>query len=181
LEDPRQVQVLGVELRMSVSIGSLRLTGIIDRLELGPDGELTVTDYKTGRAPPTAREQARLGGLHFYAFLCEQLLGRRPGRVQLLYLRDPLAISSGPSDQSIRALEQQAEAIWKAIELACEREDFRPRPGRLCDYCAYHQLCPAVGGDLARLPLLRPADPPAIKPALMTEKSPLIPVETVVQ
>ena len=129
LEDPRQVQVLGTELRLSVEIGTLKLSGIIDRLELDADGELVVTDYKTGRAPSVAYEQSRLGGVHFYAFLCEQVLGRRPARVQLLHLREPLAISTVPSDQSIRGLRQQTLAVWAAVEQACAREDFRPRPG----------------------------------------------------
>jgi putative RecB family exonuclease len=151
LEDPRTVQAIGLELRMSASIGTLKLSGIIDRLELGPDGELIVTDYKTGRAPSASFEQSRLGGVHFYAFLCEQVLGPRPARIQLLHLREPLAISTVPSDQSIRGLQQQATAVWAAIEQACQREDFRPRPGRMCDYCSYHELCPAMGGDLARL------------------------------
>lgn len=152
LEDPTTVQVLGTELRMSVHVGSLKLSGIIDRLDLDPDGELVVTDYKTGRAPSANYEQSRLGGVQFYAFLCEQVLGRRPARVQLLHLREPLSISTTPSDQSIRGLQQQTTAIWAAVESACQREDFRPKPGRLCDYCAFHELCPAVGGDLARLP-----------------------------
>ena len=152
LEDPASVQVIGTELRMSVQIGSLKLSGIIDRLDLDEDGELVVTDYKTGRAPSTNYEQSRLGGVQFYAFLCEQVLGRRPARVQLLHLREPLSISTSPSDQSIRGLRQQTTAIWAAVESACEREDFRPKPGRLCDYCAFHELCPAVGGDLGRLP-----------------------------
>ncbi|HET6963296.1 MAG TPA: PD-(D/E)XK nuclease family protein [Acidimicrobiales bacterium] len=151
LEDPRSVQVLGTELRMSVQLGSLRLSGIIDRLDLDADGELVVTDYKTGRAPSANYEQARLGGVHFYAFLCEQVLGRRPAEVRLLHLREPLTISTTPSDQSIRGLQLQTTAIWAAVEQACRREDFRPKPGRLCDYCAYHDLCPAVGGDLSRL------------------------------
>lgn len=151
LEDPASVRVLGTELRMSVQLGSLRLSGIIDRLDLDDDGELVVTDYKTGRAPSANFEHSRLGGVHFYAFLCEQVLGRRPARVQLLHLREPLTISTEPSDQSIRGLQQQTTAIWAAVESACEREDFRPKPGRLCDYCAFHDLCPAVGGDLGLL------------------------------
>jgi putative RecB family exonuclease len=151
LEDPAKVHVIGTELRMSVEVGTLRLSGIIDRLEIQPDGELVVTDYKTGRAPGASFEQSRLGGVHFYAFLCEQLLGRRPARVQLLHLREPVAISTIPSDQSIRGMRQQTMAIWSAVEQACEREDFRPRPGRMCDYCAFHEFCPAVGGDLARV------------------------------
>jgi putative RecB family exonuclease len=157
LEDPRRVRVLGTELRLSVDIGTLKLSGIIDRLELDRSGDLVVTDYKTGRAPSVYQEQARLGGVHFYAFLCEQVLGQRPARVQLLHLREPLAISTLPSDQSIRGLRQQTLAVWRAVEEACEREDFRPRPGWLCDHCPYHEYCPAVGGDLARLPV-----PPAV-------------------
>jgi len=151
LEDPRAVRVIGTELRMSATIGSLHLSGIIDRLELDEDGELVVTDYKTGRAPTASYEESRLGGVHFYAFLCEQVLGRRPARIQLLHLREPLAISTTPSDQSIRGLQLRAGAIWSAVETACEREDFRPKPGRLCGYCSYHEFCPAMGGDLDRL------------------------------
>ncbi len=151
LEDPTSVHVLGTELRMSVTIGTLKMSGIIDRLELDPDGELVVTDYKTGRAPAAAYEQARLGGVHFYAFLCEQVLGRRPSRIQLLHLREPLSISSEPSDQSIRGLRQQSMAVWSAVEHACRNEDFRPKPGRLCSYCSYHEFCPAVGGQLEKL------------------------------
>jgi putative RecB family exonuclease len=151
LEDPRSVCVLGTELRLSVEIGTLRLSGIIDRLEVDPAGELVVTDYKTGRAPSTQVEQTRLVGVHFYAFLCEQILGRRPARIQLLHLREPVAISTVPSEQSVRGLRQQTAAVWAAIESACQREDFRPKPGRLCEYCAYRDLCPAVGGDLGRL------------------------------
>src|SRR5713101_594901 len=149
LEDPNRVRLLGTELRLSVQLGSLTLRGIIDRLELDDEGQLVVTDYKTGFAPREAYEERRLGGVHFYAYLCEQMLGRRPARVQLLHLREPLAITNVPTDMSIRGLEQRAMAIWAAVELACEREDFRPRPGRACDFCSYHAYCPVFGGDPA--------------------------------
>ncbi|MCU4184236.1 PD-(D/E)XK nuclease family protein [Acidiferrimicrobium sp. IK] len=152
LEDPNDVQVLGTELFLSVHLGTLHLRGIIDRLELDANGELVVTDYKTGRAPSEAYEQTKLVGVHFYAFLCEAVLGRRPARVQLLHLREPIAISTVPSEQSIRGLRQQTTAVWSAVERACEREDFRPKPGRLCATCAYRAYCPAVGGDLSLVP-----------------------------
>jgi putative RecB family exonuclease len=127
----------------------LRLRGVIDRLELDEQGELVVTDYKTGKAPGLSQEQARLGGVHFYAFLCEHVLGRRPARVQLFHLREPLAICSTPSEQSITGLERQATAIWAAVKRACMLEDFRPKPGPLCDWCGFHAYCPAMGGDLS--------------------------------
>jgi putative RecB family exonuclease len=150
LEDPASVRPIGLELQLEAQVGSLRLRGIIDRLELDPDGELVVTDYKTGKAPREAYEQKSLGGVHFYAFLCQQLFGRMPARIQLLYLAEPLAIIATPSEQSCRGLQKRVSAIWTAVERACEREDFRPRPGPLCNWCSFQEYCPAFGGDPAK-------------------------------
>lgn len=149
LEDPDTIVVVGTEIQVSAEIGAHSLRGIIDRLELDDDGEFVVTDYKTGRAPDEAYEQARLGGVHFYSLLCEHVLGRRPARVQLLHLREPLAISSVPSDQSTRGVRRQTTAIWAAIERACEHDDFQPQPSPRCATCAFQAYCPAWGGDAA--------------------------------
>ncbi|MGI9032426.1 MAG: RecB family exonuclease [Acidimicrobiales bacterium] len=149
LEDPTTVHPIGLELRLEAKVGSLKLRGIIDRLDLTADGGLVVTDYKSGKPPGIAHEQSRLGGVHFYAFLCEQVLGQRPVRIQLLYLSQPVAIVAEPSAQSIRGLQQRTTAIWKAVERACQNDDFRPHPSRLCEWCAFHDYCPAFGGDPA--------------------------------
>ena len=45
--------------------------------------------------------------------------------------------------------ERKLAAVWTAVERACEREDFRPNPGRLCDWCAFKAYCPSFGGDIA--------------------------------
>ena len=148
-EDPNTDNAIGLELKLEARVGTLRLRGIIDRLDLDADGELVVTDYKTGRAPGTSFENGRLGGVQFYAFLCEQMLGRRPARVQLLHLREPVAIVGVPSEQSVRGLVTRTAAVWAAVERACHDEDFRPHPSRLCDFCAYKAYCPAWGGDPA--------------------------------
>jgi putative RecB family exonuclease len=123
------------------------LRGIIDRLELDPEGNFVVTDYKTGKVPSAEQERSRFGGVHFYSYLCEQLFGSRPAKVQLLYLSEPLIISSTPSEQSTRGLERKVRAVWSAVERACDRDDFRPQPSRLCDWCAFKAYCPAFGGD----------------------------------
>jgi putative RecB family exonuclease len=162
LEDPTTIHPIGIELRLELELENLKLRGIIDRLELDADGELVVTDYKTGGAPGPAFEQSRLGGVQFYALLCERLFGRRPARIQLLYLRDPIAIVNVPTEQSTRALERKVTAIWSAIERSCERDDFRPKPSRLCDWCAFKAYCPSFGGDpQAALELLEPTPVPA--------------------
>jgi len=149
LEDPATITPIGLELQLEGRIGRLRVRGIIDRLELDANGEFVVTDYKTGRAPNQRYEQSSLGGVHFYSFLCQEVLGRRPARVQLLYLSDPLAIIAEPSEQSVRGLQRRVGAVWNAVERACAREDFRPSPGPLCNYCSFQAFCPAFGGDPA--------------------------------
>jgi putative RecB family exonuclease len=147
LEDPTRVRAIGLELKVEAEIDGIRLRGIIDRLELDDDGELVVTDYKTGGAPTTQHERKRLSGVHIYSLLCEQLLGRRPRSVQLLYLREPLALTTVPTDRSTRGTRRTLGAVWQAVERACEREDFRPHTSRLCDFCAYQAYCPSYGGD----------------------------------
>ena len=158
LEDPTRVNAIGLELLLEAEVGGLRLRGIIDRLDL-VDGELVVTDYKTGKVPGIQHEQSRLGGVHFYAFRCERFFGRRPARIQLLYLSEPVAIVAEPSDQSIRGLERKVGAIWSAVEKACVDDDFRPKPSRLCEWCAFQAYCPAFGGDPALAAAQRPQEP----------------------
>ncbi|MDP1821014.1 MAG: PD-(D/E)XK nuclease family protein [Acidimicrobiales bacterium] len=148
LEDPTTITPIGIELKLEVELAGVHLRGIIDRLELDADGALVVTDYKTGRAPGERQEQQRLAGVAFYSLLCERLFGRRPARVQLLYLADPVAIISIPTDRSTRGVERKLAAVWTAVERACEREDFRPNPSRLCDWCGFKAYCPSFGGDI---------------------------------
>lgn len=162
LEDPTTFDPIGIELMLSTEIDGLTVRGIIDRLELDADGELVVTDYKTGRVPSEKQEASKLGGVQFYAFLCERLFGRRPSKVQLMYLGpNPQIIVATPSEQSIRALEQRVRAIWTAIERACERENFQPRPSPLCNWCSFQAYCPAFGGDPSSVPRTDDALAPA--------------------
>jgi putative RecB family exonuclease len=146
LEDPRTVHPVGLELKLEVEVGGVRLRGIIDRLDL-VDGDLVVTDYKTGRAPGDGYARQRMTGVHLYSLMCERWFGRRPVRVQLLHLAEPVKIVAEPSEQSARGLSRRLEAVWRAVETACEREDFRPRPSVRCDWCAFKAWCPAFGGD----------------------------------
>lgn len=153
LEDPRAVDAIGVEVSMEGDLGGLRLRGIIDRLDRMPDGTLVVVDYKTGRAPAPHFERGKLTGVHLYALLCELTLGTVPIEVRLLHLREPVVITAYPSPQTLRGQRQRTLAVWHAIERACERSDFQPRPSGLCAYCSFQTLCPAFGGT-----------PPAIDP-----------------
>jgi len=147
MEDPREVREIGLELWMEAEVGSLTLRGIIDRLELDNDGELVVTDYKTGRAPSGNFEQKSLAGVHFYSFLCEALFGKRPAKIRLMYLKSGETIETTPTAQSVKFITTRTKAVWSAVERACTTGDFRPRQSKLCDYCSFREWCPAFGGN----------------------------------
>jgi putative RecB family exonuclease len=149
MEDPTTVREIGLELRLEAQVGDLALRGIIDRLELDADGGLVVTDYKTGRAPSLNYEQKSLSGVHFYSFLCEEVLGRRPAAIRLMYLKTGETITATPSAQSVRFITTRTRAVWDAVERACRAGDFRPRQSALCASCAFQAWCPAFGGDPA--------------------------------
>ena len=147
LEDPDQVRPVGIEVTLEARLGDLRLRGIIDRLDLTPDGELVVIDYKTGRAPSDAYLQSKLTGVQTYALLCQEVLGRRPVQVRLLHLKEPTVITAEPTEQGLRGQRTKTLAVWTAIERACRDEDFRPKTGPLCRFCRFRDFCPAYGGD----------------------------------
>lgn len=146
MEDPCAVRPIGLELRLSADVGTLSLRGIIDRLELR-DGELVVTDYKTGRAPSLNWEHKSLAGVHFYSFLCEAVFGRRPAVIRLMYLSSGETIEAVPSTQSVRFITTRTRAVWQAVERACVTGDFKPRPSARCASCGFQTWCPSFGGD----------------------------------
>ena len=88
-----------------------------------------------------------MSGIHFYAFLCESVLGRRPAEIRLMYLKTGEVISTTPSAQSTQFMTTRTNAVWKAVATACERDDFRPKRSTLCNFCAYQRWCPEYGGD----------------------------------
>lgn len=152
LEDPNRVEPIGLEIMITAPLDDgVSLRGIIDRLDLNDDKTLTVTDYKTGRAPSDRYETKKLEGVFIYAYLCEAVLGVRPKTVQLLHLAEPVAISTQIEPQKVNFQAKKSAAVWGAIARSCANEDFRPKPGPLCNFCAFRDLCPAQGGDIARL------------------------------
>ena len=146
MEDPKAVQAIGLELMLSTQIGDLTLRGIIDRLELR-DGELVVTDYKTGRAPSVNWEQRSLGGVHFYSLLCQEVFGRLPAAIRLMYLSSGETIETKPNERSARFVASRTAAVFKAVERACVTGDFKPHQSALCNSCRFQPWCPSFGGN----------------------------------
>ena len=153
LEDPRRLEPADRELYVEAMLESgLRLRGYIDRLDVARTGEIRVVDYKTGKAPPPDFEARALFQMKFYALVLWRARGTIPRLLQLMYLGDGQVVRYAPDEADLRATERKVKALWEAIERARTAGDWRPRPGRLCDWCAHQSLCPEFGGTPPPLP-----------------------------
>jgi putative RecB family exonuclease len=103
--------------------------------------------------------------LRFYALVLWRETGVLPRLLRLYYLSDREILDYSPDAADLRSLERQLDAIAVAITTARETGDWRHKPGRLCDWCAHHAVCPAFGGTPPPLPVAEPATPAEPTPA----------------
>lgn len=143
VENPPEVHPLEREMDMLQPLGDITIRGILDRIDETPSGELIITDYKSGKAPPERFAEPAFFALKIYALLIREKLGRTPAEVRLLYLNGPTMYRLEVTDGQLDAMNQQLQALWKAIDRAIESQTFPPRVNRLCDWCSYQELCPA--------------------------------------
>lgn len=147
VEDPRRLEPADRESLVEATVDDqLVIRGYVDRLDVSPAGELRVVDYKSGGAPREAFEARALFQLKFYALVLWRTRGVVPRVLRLLYLKDAEACDYTPDAEELMRFERTLVALWRAIERATAARDFRPRPSRLCGWCAHQALCPAFGG-----------------------------------
>jgi putative RecB family exonuclease len=160
LEDPRRIEPAERELYVEAVLDSrLLLRGFVDRLDVAPDGAIRVVDYKSGKAPAAGWEAKALFQMRFYALVLWRTRGVVPAMLQLVYLGSGELVRYVPDEDDLRATERKVEAIWRAIRVATESGDWRPRRSRLCDWCAHRSLCPEWGGTPPPLPVDAVTDP----------------------
>ncbi|MFR9780874.1 RecB family exonuclease [Micromonospora sp. MS34] len=160
VEDPRRLEPAEREALISAVVDEeLLIRGYLDRLDVAPDGALRVVDYKTGGAPREAFEARALFQLKFYALVLWRTRGVVPRVLRLLYLKDAEVCDYTPDADELVRFERTVVALWQAIEQAIARQDFRPRPSRLCDWCSHQALCPSFGGTPPPFPASGAGDP----------------------
>ncbi len=149
VEDPALVSPLDRELDIVEDLGGITIRGILDRIDELPSGDLVITDYKTGKAPPERYALNSFFALKIYALLIRHTTGRTPVEVRLLYLNGPTLYRLPVNDRHLDGMEKQLRALWSTIDKAIEDDHFPPRPGRLCDWCSFQDQCPAFTDRLA--------------------------------
>ncbi|MGV8978648.1 MAG: RecB family exonuclease [Cellulomonas sp.] len=147
LEDPNRLQPREREVFVRTQLeGGPQLRGIIDRLDVAPDGAVRVVDYKTGRSPRAGYESTALFQMRFYAYVLWRERGVLPTLLQLEYLGDGRIVRHAPSEPEMVTFESRVRSIWAGIEDSARSGDWRPRPSKLCDWCSFKAICPAFGG-----------------------------------
>jgi putative RecB family exonuclease len=168
LEDPTRLEPEHREHAVEAVLESgLLLRGYIDRLDVAPDGEIRIVDYKTGTAPKEEYEAQALFQMKFYAVVLWLTQQRVPKLLQLMYLGNGEIVRYAPDESDLRATVRKIDALWRAIDRARSTGDWRPRPSRLCSWCAHQAICPAFGGTPPPLP-----DPGALSPGEAPAGSP---------
>ena len=161
LEIPERLEPAAREALMEFHLeGGPTLRGIVDRMDVAPDGAIRVIDYKTGASPKAAYGQQADFQMRFYALLIERLHGRRPALLRLLYLKDGGVKELFPDEQDLVAVEHHVRTLWADIQVAARTGRFAPRRSRLCSWCSFQALCPEFGGDPG------PVDPDRVERAV---------------
>ncbi len=157
LEDPTRLEPRHREHAVEAVLESgLLLRGYIDRLDVAAGGEIRIVDYKTGTAPKEEYEARALFQMKFYAVVLWLTQGQVPALLQLIYLGNGEIVRYAPDESDLRATVRKIDALWRAIERARNTGDWRPRPSRLCSWCAHQAICPAFGGTPPPLPQQAP-------------------------
>jgi len=155
MEDPSRIEPEALELRVDHALESgLSLGGIVDRVDVAPDGRIRVVDYKTGRSVGERFEGKALFQMKFYALVIWRTRGVIPTLLQLYYLADQTVLSYEPTESDLLATERKVVALWDAIQTAIEREQFPPRPSALCQWCRHQDKCPEFGGETPPMPTI---------------------------
>jgi putative RecB family exonuclease len=163
-------ETLGIEQPIKLCLdgdGRYLARGVIDRVTRRRDGVFEIHDYKTsGYLPPQSRiDDDRQ--LALYQIGIEQTYAEAH-EVELVwhYLVFNRTLRSRRSAEALVELRASTVRLIDVIE--AERE-FAPKPGPLCRWCEYAELCPEAPAEAREIARSRPgaaAVEPTLSPAL---------------
>lgn len=153
LEDPTRFNPTGRELELEVELEpGFSLRGYVDRLDVAPDGQMRVIDYKTGKAPQPRFHDKALFQMKFYALALWLERGSIPTMLRLLYLGSGEHITYRPTEEDLLATQRKVLSLRDSINSVYATGDFRPKKGPLCPWCDHQERCPEFGGTIPPMP-----------------------------
>jgi RecB family exonuclease len=134
---------VAVEHRFELDMGDIWLTGVIDRVDRHDDGRYEVLDYKTNRRLPELSKLKEDLQLPIYQIACRQVFGINPAKLTFYFVVPNQRYSTRPLDEE--SLERVARLRDVGSRIA--QGEFPARPGRLCPWCDYYDICPEGKGS----------------------------------
>lgn len=132
--------VFQIELKFTVNIEGVPVTGYIDRLDNTPLGGLSVIDYKTGKAFDKSRV-LKDPQLTLYQIACKDLFGKPVESVTLYHLNSLTALTVPAHSDD---METDLKKVVLETAQGINAGKFDPKPeDKSCQYCDYYQICPA--------------------------------------
>ncbi len=147
VEDPTRLEPAQREVFIETTLehGPL-VRGVVDRIDVAPDGAVRVVDYKTGKSPRPQYAASAAFQMRFYGLILLRTKGYLPKMLQLVYLGDGQILRNEPTLADLESTEVKIRGIWDDIVRAAERNEWRPKKSKLCDWCNFKEICPAFDG-----------------------------------
>jgi RecB family exonuclease len=146
---------LAIEERFEIQLDGFLLTGVIDRIDLTPEG-LEIIDYKTGQFVPSEEEiksDLQLPIYHLAAERIDREWREKPHKLTLYFL-NPSSKKNKPGekpkykysfsleDEEVKKVEEILYQTLREIQRDKERNHFEARPNKFCSWCDFKIICP---------------------------------------
>ena len=145
IEDPQQTELTGMEHEVLANIDGVELKGYIDRFIIGDDGNVIISDYKTGAIPnPRFKsEDDKFFQLLVYALMLQEADQEETSKLQLLYLKHSENHEMIVTPVRLAVARGVIVETKELIDKACETGEFACNTSKLCDWCFHKSYCPA--------------------------------------
>tara|TARA_Y100000741_G_scaffold267651_1_gene207975 strand:- start:2804 stop:3706 length:903 start_codon:yes stop_codon:yes gene_type:complete len=140
---PETVDVESTELNVQVQLGDVPFRGIIDLVHR-EDGNLIISDFKSGKAPKTAKdEDEKMKQVLLYAAALREKTDEHIEKVRLVFIGN----STNKDYERVVTEELMHEPVselhdtWGEIQTSCQSGSFETKTGPLCEWCPYVDRC----------------------------------------
>ena len=146
IEELGPVETIATEKTISCDMGSFKLSGRVDRIDLHPNGTIEVVDYKSGRLTVTEDEVASSLAMNCYQLILSKMYPQAPVCATIYCLRsgDSATYSLPPADR----MEFERDIIETAGVIM--NMDWTETHPIRCDACEYCDFLPRCEGEWRR-------------------------------